>query len=153
MEPFTLATEADYVDRYGGVPVKHQDRVAAYLPRASRIMWRVFTPALRRSVEDIVMVRDGTDAPPLDAWRASINWTPARYVSPQASSDFIIKRVQALPRIADTTVALRRAGFTKAEIDEINSETRKTSAVDLIQALNQQPETPSDGTLTVSYST
>lgn len=75
---------------------------------------------------------------------ASINWTPARYVSPQASSDFIVKTVQALPRIADTTVALRRAGFTKAEIDEINSETRKTSAVDLIQALNQQPETPSE---------
>lgn len=102
--------------------------------------WRVFTPALRRLVEDIVMVRDSVSAPPSDAWRASINWTPARYVSPQASSDFIVKTVQALPRVADTTVALRRAGFTKAEIDEINSETRKTSAVDLIQALNQQTE-------------
>lgn len=75
---------------------------------------------------------------------ASINWTPARYVSPQASSDFIVKTVQALPKIADTTVALRRAGFTKAEIDEINSETRKTSAVDLIQALNQQTEPTPD---------
>ena len=38
MEPFTLATEADYVDRYGGVPVEHQDRVATYLARASRIV-------------------------------------------------------------------------------------------------------------------
>lgn len=38
MEPFTLATEDDYVDRYGGVPVEHQDRVAAYLARASRIV-------------------------------------------------------------------------------------------------------------------
>lgn len=38
MEPFTLATEDDYVDRYDGVPVEHQDRVAAYLARASRIV-------------------------------------------------------------------------------------------------------------------
>lgn len=61
-------------------------------------------------------------------------------MSPQASSDFIVKTVQALPRIADTTVALRRAGFTKAEIDEINSETRKVGALDLLKALNGTPE-------------
>ena len=51
-----------------------------------------------------------------------------------------VKTVQALPRIADTTVALRRAGFTKAEIDEINSETRKVGALDLLKALNGTPE-------------
>nr|DAG42492.1 MAG TPA: PORTAL PROTEIN [Caudoviricetes sp.] len=75
---------------------------------------------------------------------ASINWTPARYVSPQASSDFIVKTVQALPRIADTTVALRRAGFTKAEIDEINAETRKVGALDLLKALNNTPDTEAE---------
>lgn len=61
-------------------------------------------------------------------------------MSPQASSDFIVKTVQALPRIADTTVVLRRAGFTKAEIDEINAETRKAGALDLLKALNNTPD-------------
>lgn len=103
--------------------------------------WRVFTPSMRRLLEDIVMVRDGSSAPPEDAWRVTVNWTPARYVSPQASSDFIVKVVQALPQVANTTVALRRAGFTQGEIDQIRAETRGAAANDIISALKETPET------------
>lgn len=98
--------------------------------------WRVFSPALRRTLENVVMVRDGLAAPPGEAWRAAVNWKPARYVSPQAAADSLVKIVQALPQVADTNVALRRAGFTQAEIDEIEAKMRLDQANSFLDRLN-----------------
>ncbi|WP_115728257.1 phage portal protein [Actinomyces culturomici] len=109
--------------------------------------WRVFTPALRRIAEDVVMVRDGLSEPPAESWRLNVNWTPARYVSPQASSDFIVKTVQAIPKVAETTVALRRAGFTQGEIDQMNAEIRRSSASGVLDRLATEGAEPEGAAL------
>lgn len=101
--------------------------------------WRIFSPALRRLVEDVVMVRDGLSEPPSEAWKLAINWTPARYVSPQAASDFITKIASVRPDIANTSVGLRRAGFSQAEIDQIQAESKRSTAVDVLEKLAEAP--------------
>ena len=103
--------------------------------------WRLFADPLRRVVDDIVMVRDGLSEPPAESWKLAINWTPARYVSPQASSDFIVKIAQAMPEIPETTVGMRRAGFTQQEIDQIQVERRRSAAVGVLDRLaGAEPE-------------
>ena len=103
--------------------------------------WRLFADPLRRVVDDIVMVRDGLSEPPAESWKLAINWTPARYVSPQASSDFIVKIAQAMPEIPETTVGMRRAGFTQQEIDQIQVERRRSAAVGVLDRLaGTEPE-------------
>ena len=100
--------------------------------------WQVFTPALRRVVEDVVMLRDGLDAPPEGSWRVDVGWKPARYVSPQAAADSIVKLVQALPQVAGTQVALKRAGFSASEISEIEATAtrqRAETVLDRLEAL------------------
>lgn len=99
--------------------------------------WRVFTPALRRIIEDVVMVRDRSVTAPDESWKLAVNWTPARYVSPQASSDFIVKIAQAMPDVATTTVGMRRAGFTQQEIDQMQAETRRTGATSILDRLDK----------------
>jgi hypothetical protein len=102
--------------------------------------WRVFTPELRRLVEDVVMIRDNTSVVPEDSWKLAVNWTPARYVSPQAASDFIVKISQALPEAANTTVGMRRAGFSQAEIEQMRTEMARNEAgtvLDRFLALSQ----------------
>lgn len=97
--------------------------------------WRVFSGPLSRVMQNMVMVRDGLSEPPAESWRMIMNWTPARYVSPQAASDFIVKTVQALPQVAGTTVALRRAGFTQSEIEEIEAQHQRQQAGNLVDRL------------------
>lgn len=97
--------------------------------------WRIFAPALRRVVENIVMIRDRVNRVPDDAWRLQVNYTPARYVSPQASSDFIVKAVSAFPEIASTTVAKRRAGFSQTEIDQMDAELEKARVSEKLDSL------------------
>ena len=99
--------------------------------------WRVFTPALRRIIEDVVMVRDHSVTAPEESWKLAVNWTPARYVSPQASSDFIVKIAQAMPDVATTTVGMRRAGFTQQEIDQMQAETRRAGAASILDRLDK----------------
>lgn len=99
--------------------------------------WRVFTPALRRIIEDVVMVRDHSVTAPDESWKLAVNWTPARYVSPQASSDFIVKIAQAMPDVATTTVGMRRAGFTQQEIDQMQAETRRAGAASILDRLDK----------------
>lgn len=99
--------------------------------------WRVFRPALRRLAQDVIMLRDGLSQPPEDSWRLGVKTTPARYVSPQAASDYIVKVASALPQIRGTNVALRRAGFSVEEIDEMQSDISQAQAKDLLEKLSE----------------
>lgn len=83
------------------------------------------------------MVRDRSVTAPDESWKLAVNWTPARYVSPQASSDFIVKIAQAMPDVATTTVGMRRAGFTQQEIDQMQAETRRTGATSILDRLDK----------------
>lgn len=112
--------------------------------------WRVFAPALRRMAENIVMIRDGLTAPPQESWRMDVVWKPARYVSPQASADSIVKLVHALPQVADTQVALRRAGFTSAEIAEIETVAQRNRAQSVLERIERLTETNNDADTTTA---
>ncbi len=109
--------------------------------------WRVFRPALRRLAQDVVMLRDGLSEPPAESWMLGVKTTPARYVSPQAASDYIVKVASALPQIRGTNVALRRAGFTVEEIDEMQSDMAQTQVRELLAGLgeNDASKTENDG--------
>ncbi|SJN20871.1 Phage capsid and scaffold [Mycetocola reblochoni REB411] len=100
----------------------------AQLAEDAEYQWRVFRPALLRLQQNVVMLRDGTDQVPTDSWRANVNWTPARWVSPQAASDFVVKAVAAMPELAQTSVMMRRLGLSQGEIDEILTELTRANA-------------------------
>lgn len=117
--------------------------------------WRVFNGPLLRILQDVLMVAEGLDAPPEESWNVHLSWTPARYVSPQASSDFIVKTVSALPKVAGTTVALQRAGFTTSEIEQMQAEWSQNGLLNrladanideryLAQAVASSPEQPAE---------
>ena len=108
--------------------------------------WRVFSEPIRRVLEDAVMFRDGLSAPPEDSWNIAVRWTPARYVSPQAASDFIVKVASVFEDVKATDVAKRRAGFTQAEIDEMNAQGRRANALAVLdrlaEGLQEGPSVP-----------
>ena len=117
--------------------------------------WRVFNGPLLRILQDVLIVAEGLDAPPEESWNVHLSWTPARYVSPQASSDFIVKTVSALPKVAGTTVALQRAGFTTSEIEQMQAEWSQNGLLNrladtnideryLAQAVASSPEQPAE---------
>lgn len=100
--------------------------------------WRIFESPLRRVAQNIVMVRDELSEPPVGSWDLSVNWTPTRYSSPSASADFISKVVQSIPKVAESSVALRRSGFTQAEVDQINSESRVSRAASALNRISNR---------------
>ena len=89
--------------------------------------WRISTGPLRRIAQDIVMVRDKLTEPPAESWKIGVKYTPPKYVSPQAQSDYISKVTAAIPDLASTTVALRKAGLTAEEILEVQAEWKKSA--------------------------
>lgn len=112
-----------------------------WLSDEAEYQWRVFSHPLRRVLQNMVMVRDGLSEPPAESWAVEVKYTPARYVSPQAASDYIVKVASAFPEIAGTNVAYRRAGFTQTEIDELAAEVdanRAAAALDAILAAGEQ---------------
>ena len=56
-------------------------------------------------------------------------------MSPAAASDYITKIVQALPQVADTTVALRQAGFTQPEIEEMEAQHERRRAPSVLETI------------------
>lgn len=107
----------------------------AALAETAEYQWRVFKPALVRVAQNVVMLRDGLDSPPVDAWKLRVNSKPARYVSPQAAADFTVKAVGAVPKIGETTQALRGLGYSDEEIEGMRAEWRRAGAEDRLSAL------------------
>lgn len=107
----------------------------AALAEEAEYQWRVFKPSLVRTAQNIVMLRDGLKEPPRESWKIRVNHKPARYVSPQASSDFTVKAVSAVPRIAETTEALRGLGFTKEQIEGMQAEWKRSGAGEALDRL------------------
>lgn len=106
--------------------------------------WRsaVLGPTWRRIHGHAARMVDGGVA--LEREVASISaqwgsWSAPSEVSQAAAS---LSRVQAVPRLAETTVELERMGYTRDEIDRIRSEWRRSSGAALGQALAQGSVTP-----------
>lgn len=102
----------------------------AALAEDAEYQWRVFRPALLRLHQNVTILRgdfDSVASLPPEAWRVNVNWTPARYVSPQAAADFAVKAVGADSELGGTTVLRRRLGFTQGEIEELQASARRAS--------------------------
>lgn len=114
----------------------------AQLADTAEFQWRVFKPALVRTAQNIVMIRDRLAEPPAESWRLRVNSKPARYVSPQAAADFTSKAVAAIPKIGETTQALRGLGYSDEEIEGMQAEFRRAGASQALAAINTQSSSP-----------
>lgn len=104
----------------------------AALADEAEYQWRIFSAPLRRTLQNIVMVRDKLDEPPAESWKTSVKWTPARYSSPSSAADFAVKMVSAFPSLQESQTLMRRAGLTEDDLADINAENRKKNAVSLL---------------------
>ena len=104
----------------------------AALADEAEYQWRIFTAPLRRTLQNIIMVRDKLDEPPAESWKTSVKWTPARYSSPSSAADFAVKMVSAFPSLQESQTLMRRAGLTEDDLADINAENRKKNAVSLL---------------------
>lgn len=104
----------------------------AALADEAEYQWRIFTAPLRRTLQNIIMVRDKLDEPPQESWKTSVKWTPARYSSPSSAADFAVKMVSAFPSLQESQTLMRRAGLTEDDLADINAENRKKNAVSLL---------------------
>lgn len=115
-------------------PQSAQAMEMAWAPLAAEgeYQWRVMSPALKRVAENVLMLRDGRDALPDDAWKQIVNWVPCRYVSPAVAADWAVKAVSADPELQGTTVVRRRLGLSEGELAEVDSEIRSRAAGSLL---------------------
>ena len=104
----------------------------AALADEAEYQWRIFAAPLRRTLQNIIMVRDKLDEPPAESWKTSVKWTPARYSSPSSAADFAVKMVSAFPSLQESQTLMRRAGLTEDDLADINAEIRKKNAVSLL---------------------
>lgn len=104
----------------------------AALADEAEYQWRIFAAPLRRTLQNIIMIRDKLDEPPAESWKTSVKWTPARYSSPSSAADFAVKMVSAFPSLQESQTLMRRAGLTEDDLADINAENRKKNAVSLL---------------------
>lgn len=104
----------------------------AALADEAEYQWRIFAAPLRRTLQNIIMVRDKLDEPPAESWKTSVKWTPARYSSPSSAADFAVKMVSAFPSLQESQTLMRRAGLTEDDLADINAEIRKKNTVSLL---------------------
>lgn len=75
-----------------------------------------------------VMVRDDDPKAADDLSQMSANFRRPHEPTVGEASDAMVKQVAAIPWLAESTVALRRLGYTKAEIDELLADKRRVDA-------------------------
>lgn len=142
------------VGMFGDNPASAEAMQAAesHLSDEAEYQWRMFAPKLRRTVQSALMIRDKLTEPHPDSWKLNVNWTAARYVSPQAASDWAVKSVGADPLLAGTSVMRRRLGLSQGEIDEVAAESRGARVSELVDQLrggNAEPTSkPAEDELT-----
>ena len=104
----------------------------AALADEAEYQWRIFAAPLRRTLQNIIMIRDKLGEPPAESWKTSVKWTPARYSSPSSAADFAVKMVSAFPSLQESQTLMRRAGLTEDDLADIDAENRKKNAVSLL---------------------
>lgn len=106
------------------------------LAEDAEYQWRVFSPSLRRCMQNVMMLRDNATAPTAESWKVNLNWTPARYTSPQAASDWAVKAVSAdESTLQGSTVILRRLGLSQGEIEEVRQEARASRGLSVARQI------------------
>lgn len=134
------------VGLFGDNPQSAQAMEMAWAPLAAEgeYQWRILSPSLKRVSENTLMLRDGRDALPGDAWKQIVNWVPCRYVSPAVAADWAVKAVGADPDLQGTTVVRRRLGLSEGELAEVEAEIRRRGSVSVLDRLGASSEVNDD---------
>jgi len=108
---------------------------------------RVYGAALKRVAQDVVMLRDHVELARMpELQRLSVRWRNPAMPSVLDAGDAMLKIVQAIPWIANTTVALEEIGFTDEQIVRLLSQKRRSEAASTLSMLlnggvDDQPST------------
>lgn len=105
---------------------------------------RVFGAALARVMQNAVLLRDGGSAQgmPDELQQLSIKWRNPALPSVVTSSDAMVKQISAMPKIAETSVALEELGYTDEQITRMEADWRRAGAgtrLDELVGLAREP--------------
>lgn len=80
---------------------------------------------LHRVYENVVMIRDGLDAPPAGMGDLISKWKNPARPSVVSQSDAVVKQVTAIPELAQSQVILEELGYSDAQITRIEADLRR----------------------------
>lgn len=92
-----------------------------------------------------VMVREDSPTAADGLTKLSANFRPPHEPTVGEASDAMVKQVAAIPWLAESTVTLRRLGYSKAEIDELLADKRRAEASSRIAGLVEAARGLRDG--------
>lgn len=87
---------------------------------------RVWTYGLNRVMQNIVMLRDGLDAPTRELRQLSQRFRNPAMPSVVSQSDAIVKQISAIPDLAASDVVLEELGYTDEQITRIRADIRRS---------------------------
>jgi hypothetical protein len=104
----------------------------------------VYNAALDRMFENAVMIRDGLSEPPAEAADLANRWRNPGMPSVVSQSDAMVKQISAIPRLAETEVALEELGYSDEQILRIQSDFRRLDGAGTLgQMLDRAGTAPS----------
>lgn len=110
-----------------------------------------YRPTLKRLAVSSLMLRDGVSDASTYSGLQSV-FAPTVRVTDAAAADAVLKKVQAMPWLADSNVILERLGFDADEIRRLEADRRRAQGGALIdRVLNTASPVP-DGSETVDVS-
>ena len=96
-------------------------------------------PRIARLMASAVQIRDGLRTVPADMLRLSTQWRDPEEIPQSAAGDFLVKVIQAMPKLAESRVPLEQLGWDTTTVDRAMSDMRRASGSrTLLNALQQQ---------------
>lgn len=92
----------------------------------------VYGDELVRTLEDVVMLRDGLTEPPVEMMDLSLSWRSPERFTLAAVADAGAKQVAAVPGLADTEVGMEMLGMSRDQIERAQSEMRRAQSGSLL---------------------
>jgi len=96
---------------------------------------RVYGASLNRVYQNVVMLRDGVDAMSDELRQVSTKWRNPALPSVVSSSDAMVKQISAIPRLAESDVALEELGYADEQIARLRADWRRKDQADALNAL------------------
>lgn len=97
-----------------------------------------------RSVRNALMVRENRSEMPEEWRKLRAKWRDPSTPSRAAASDAVAKDVATFPWMADSEVALERAGFSRIDIERLMADKRHGAALQYLERLMRAPQPETD---------
>lgn len=100
-----------------------------------------WAPSIQRSLTRALAMQNDLDAVPAEWATIAPKWRPPAYVSQSAMADAGLKRLQAIPWLADTEVGLELLGLSEQQITRALAERRRNSGSAALRAITLAAQT------------